>query len=260
MKRWKCRSLVTYVSSAAESDDHQQQWPQATHQSRGGEALSPAATASGSPHARPCRSRRGDRTNLQKARRRRRRRRRSVRASSLLLLPLLPHSSLLPLHLGCAGALKHSCSAEWRAEVAGSQRLEGKESTSQSDDTFTFSRYKIRAPRDSTYALSATGLLGSTRSCDEHAQSHLPLTLSSSTSTDVSSTPPPSLSPPSPPCPLNKSIQNQPNPAAGGKPAPRERASAHARTHTHTPTHRKRDRENNEEASDKSYKTMITGH
>lgn len=51
-------------------------------------------------------------------------RRRGVRASSLLLL--LPHSSLLPLHLGCAGALKHSCSAERRAEVAGRPRLEGK--------------------------------------------------------------------------------------------------------------------------------------
>lgn len=113
--------VVTYVSTAAESDDQQQQWPEATHRRRGGEALSPAATASSSPHARPCRSRRGERTNFQKARRR------SVRASSLLLrLPLLPHSSLLPLHLGCAGALKHSCCAECRAEVAGRQRLEGK--------------------------------------------------------------------------------------------------------------------------------------
>lgn len=113
--------VVTYVSTAAESDDQQQQWPEATHQRRGGEALSPAATASSSPHARPCRSRRGERTNFQKARRR------SVRASSLLLrLPLLPHSSLLPLHLGCAGALKHSCCAECRAEVAGRQRLEGR--------------------------------------------------------------------------------------------------------------------------------------
>lgn len=109
--------VVTYVSTAAESDDQQQQWPETTHQRRGGEALSPAATASSSPHARPCRSRRGERTNLQKARRR------SVRASSLLPVP---HSSLLPLHLGCAGALKPSCSAECRAEVAGSQRLEGK--------------------------------------------------------------------------------------------------------------------------------------
>lgn len=137
----KCQCLVTYVSSAAESDDQQQQWPQATHQSRGGEALSPAATASDSPHARPCRSRGGERTNLQKARRRRKR---SVRASSLLLLPLLPHSSLLPLHLGCAGALKHSCSAECRAEVAGSQRLEGKEKYKSVRRHFHFFQVQIR--------------------------------------------------------------------------------------------------------------------
>lgn len=115
--------VVTYVSTAAQSDDQQQQRPKATHQSRGGEALSPAATASSSPHARPCRSRRGERTNLQKTRRRRRRRI-GVRAFSLLLL--LPHSSLLPLLLGCAGALKHSCSAKCRAEAAASQRLEAK--------------------------------------------------------------------------------------------------------------------------------------
>lgn len=112
--------LVTYVSTATESDDQQQQWPEAAHQRRGGEALSPAATASGSPHPRPCRARRGERTDLQKARRG------GVQASSLLLLllSLLPHSSLLPLLLGCAGALKHSCSAKCWAEVAERQREE----------------------------------------------------------------------------------------------------------------------------------------
>lgn len=59
-------AVVTYVSTAAQSGDQQHQRPQATHQSRGGEALSPAATASSSPHARPCRSRRGEGTDLQK--------------------------------------------------------------------------------------------------------------------------------------------------------------------------------------------------
>lgn len=139
--------LVTYVSTATERDDQQQQWPEAAHQRRGGEALSPAATASGSPHPRPCRARRGERTDLQKARRG------GVPASSLLLLllPPLPHSSLLPLLLGCAGALKHSCSAKCRAEVAERQRRQGgKQSrgTSHSDDTFTFPPVQIHAPRD----------------------------------------------------------------------------------------------------------------
>lgn len=107
---------LTYVSTAAESDDQQQQWPEAAHQKRGGEALSPAATASGSPHPRPCRARRGEWTDLQGARRG------GVQAFSLLLLLLLPHSSLLPLLLGCA--LKHSCSAECRAEGVERQREE----------------------------------------------------------------------------------------------------------------------------------------
>lgn len=221
--------VVTYVSTAAESDDQQQQWPEATHQRRGGEALSPAATASSSPHARPCRSRRGERTNFQKARRR------SVRASSLLLrLPLLPHSSLLPLHLGCAGALKHSCCAEWNA---GRRQRDAKDWRERKYKSiwphFYFPQVQIRGPRDLTCAPSATGLFPM-RSCDKHARSHLPL--SSSPSTDFPSTPPPSLSPPSPPCPLNKSIQNQPNPAAVGKPAPR--------TRTHTRTNRERERLN----------------
>lgn len=110
-------SLITYVSTAAESDDQQQQWPETAHQRRRGEALSPAATASSSPHPRPCRARRGERTGLQGARRG------GVQAFSLLLLlllllPLLLHSSLLPPLLGCAGALKHSCSAECRAVVS----------------------------------------------------------------------------------------------------------------------------------------------
>lgn len=99
------------MSTAAENDGQQQQWQEAAHQSRGGEALSLAATASGSPHPRPYRARRGEWTDLQRARRG------VVQALSLLLyLPLLPHSSLLPLLLGCAGALKHSCSAECRVE------------------------------------------------------------------------------------------------------------------------------------------------
>lgn len=113
----RCGHLaLTYVCTAAESDDQQQQWPEAAHRRRGGEALSPAATASGSPHPCPCRARRGEWTDLQRARTG------GVQAFSLLLLlvllllPLLPHSSLLPLVLGCAGALKHSCSAECRAE------------------------------------------------------------------------------------------------------------------------------------------------
>lgn len=112
-------SLITYVSTATESDDQQQQWPETAHQRRRGEALSPAATASSSPHPRPCRARRGERTGLQGARRG------GVQAFSLLLLlllPLLPHSSLLPPLLGCAGALKHSCSAECRAVVSKRQR------------------------------------------------------------------------------------------------------------------------------------------
>lgn len=125
------------MSTAAENDDQQQQWPEAAHHRRGGEALSPAATASGSPHPRPCRARRGEWTDFQRARRG------GVQAFSLLLLSLLPHSSLLPLLLGCAGALKHSCSAECRAEGwKGKERRKGGEQQSGTrshfDDTFTF--------------------------------------------------------------------------------------------------------------------------
>lgn len=116
---------------------------------------------------------------------------------------------------------------------SGTLKTGGKESTSKIWRHFYFPQVQIRGPRDFTCAPSATGLFPM-RSCDKHAQSHLPL--SSSPSTDFPSTPPPSLSPPSPPCPLNKSIQNQPNPAAVGKPAPR--------TRTHTRTNRKRERLN----------------
>lgn len=101
-----------------ENDDEQQQWQEAPHQRRGGEALSlAAATASGSPHPRPCRARRGEWTELRRARRG------VVQAFSLLLLQsLLPHTSLLPLLLWCAGALKPSCSAECRVEGVERQR------------------------------------------------------------------------------------------------------------------------------------------
>ena len=104
MERYACScsvevcELVTYMSTEAENDDQQQQWPEAAHYRRGSEALSPAATASGSPHPRPCRARRGEWTDLQGARRG------GVQAFPLLLLPLLPHSSLLPRLLGYAGA------------------------------------------------------------------------------------------------------------------------------------------------------------
>ena len=84
---WCWSRVVTYVSSAAESDDQQQQWPEAAHRRRGGEALSPAATASGSPHPRPCRARRGEWTDLQRARRG------GVQASSFLTSPSSPPSS-----------------------------------------------------------------------------------------------------------------------------------------------------------------------
>ena len=84
---WCWSRVVTYVSSAAESDDQQQHWPEAAHQRRRGEALSPAATASGSPHPRPCRARRGEWTDLQRARRG------GVQASSFPTSPSSPPSS-----------------------------------------------------------------------------------------------------------------------------------------------------------------------
>ncbi|KAF3850902.1 hypothetical protein F7725_012674, partial [Dissostichus mawsoni] len=65
----KVQHVNKIVSTAADSDDQQQQWPEAAHQRRGDEALSPAATASGSPHPRPCRARRGEWTVFRKARR-----------------------------------------------------------------------------------------------------------------------------------------------------------------------------------------------
>lgn len=147
---------LTYVSTAAQSDDQQQQWPEAAHHRRGGEALSPAATASGSPHPRPCRARRGEWPDFQRARTG------GVQAFSLLLLPLLLHSSLLPLLLGCAGALKHSCSTECRAEGGGkAKRGQKKQSTTRShfDDTFTFSPIQIQTPRDLSALPLQVGLL-----------------------------------------------------------------------------------------------------
>lgn len=146
--------IVTYVSSATENDDQQQQRPEAAHHRRRGEALSPAATASGSPHPRPCRARRGEWTDFQRARRG------GVQAFSLLLLlllPLLPHSSLLPLLLGCAGALKHSGSAECRAEGAGKANYDQKSLPRH----FYFSpQCKPTPPRDlSALPSSAAGLL-----------------------------------------------------------------------------------------------------
>lgn len=98
------------MSTAAETDDQQQQRPEAAHRRRGREALSPAVTASGSPHPRPCRARRGEWTESRGAGTG------GVQASSPPLLSLLPHSFLRLLLLGCVGALKHSCSAECRAE------------------------------------------------------------------------------------------------------------------------------------------------
>lgn len=113
--------IVTYVRTAAESDDQQQQRPQPAHHRGGSEALSPAVTASGSPHPRPCRARRGEWAESQRAGTA------GVQASSPPLLPLLPHSFLRPLLLGCVGSLKHSCSAECRVEVEEQEEKTGGE-------------------------------------------------------------------------------------------------------------------------------------
>lgn len=131
--------MVTYVSTAAQSDDQQQQWPEATHQRRGGEALSPAATASSSPHARPCRSRRGERTDLQKGE--------EERCPGLFTSPsssLFSPSSPPRVRRGIKTQLLRGTQGGGSGELG----TGGKESTSQSDDTFTFPRYTIREPRD----------------------------------------------------------------------------------------------------------------
>ena len=52
------------MSPVAESEEKQRQRPQAGHHRRRDEALSPAVTASGSPHPRPCRPRRGEEVAL----------------------------------------------------------------------------------------------------------------------------------------------------------------------------------------------------
>lgn len=113
-------SCVTYVGGAAQRDDEQSQWPEAARRGRGGEALGPAATASGSPHPRPCRARRA-----------------GVQGLLLLLLlspsssfslllpppppPRPPRSCLRALLLGCAGALKHCCSSHEGPQSRGEQ-------------------------------------------------------------------------------------------------------------------------------------------